>query len=80
LDTLGFVYFHLGDYSRAIMHFSAAYDHNPHNPVIPYHMALAYNKMGRQKRCIEYLKLALNMKESFKGQKEAQRLLAELTS
>lgn len=80
LDTLGVAYFHFGDYGRAIMHFSAAYDRNPHNPIIPYHMALAYHKMGRQKRCIEYLRLALNMKKSFKEQGAAQRLLAELSS
>ncbi|MEL6955432.1 MAG: tetratricopeptide repeat protein [Pseudomonadota bacterium] len=48
LDSLGWAYFRLGDYSRAVIHLERAVELEPGDPVINDHLGDAYWRTGRR--------------------------------
>jgi tetratricopeptide (TPR) repeat protein len=78
IDTLGWVYFRMGDYVQARGLIEQALAASPEADVLNYHMAAALMKLGQKDAAGEKLKKALNGKDDYPGRREAERMLKEL--
>lgn len=79
LDTLGWVYYRLGDYDVAITYLEQSVDAAGQLPVLRYHLGMAYKAAGKPVEAKEQLSLALaNENASFTGIEEARVALEEL--
>jgi Tfp pilus assembly protein PilF len=77
-DTLGWIYFQKASYLNAIAEFQDSLARDPVNPVINYHLGLAYHKNQEQAKAKEYFQKALELDPNFKGAGDARRILNEL--
>ena len=77
-DTLGWIHYLKGDYVKAISEFEESVARRPGNPVINYHMGLAYYKGNEPEKAREFLRRALSLDPHLKGTEEAQRILKTL--
>lgn len=59
-DTLGWIYYQKGIYSRAIRHLENA-AHKEGQPIFQYHLGLAYAKAGHRPQAVKQLRAALNL-------------------
>jgi tetratricopeptide (TPR) repeat protein len=75
-DTLGWVNYRKGEMNQAVHWLGKAQARNPLNPVINYHLGMAYFHAGNPGKAKEYLQLSLASKISFPGKDEAQKTLA----
>jgi predicted Zn-dependent protease len=77
-DTLGWVYYKLGNYvlARDQVQFAAA--KNPHHPVVEYHLAMIYLKTKQVSEAQRALEKALHSREDFKERAQVETALAEL--
>jgi tetratricopeptide (TPR) repeat protein len=80
MDTLGWIYYLKGSYLNAITEFQDSLARDPDNPIINYHMGLAYYKNEQPDKAREYLQKALALEENFDGAEEARTILKELKS
>lgn len=64
LDTIGWVYFRLGDYKQAEVYIKKAIDKGEVSPVVHEHLGDVYYKMKDAERALEEWKIALKMDES----------------
>jgi Flp pilus assembly protein TadD len=78
MDTLGWVYYKKGLYDSAISEFRDSMAKLPRNPVVRYHLGLAYLKKGNKAGAREQLSRALELSNSFDGADDARKVLAEL--
>jgi tetratricopeptide (TPR) repeat protein len=78
MDTLGWIYYLKGSYLNAIAEFQDSLSRTPDNPVINYHMGLAYNKTNQPDKAREFLEKALQIDPDFKGAEEARSILEEI--
>jgi tetratricopeptide (TPR) repeat protein len=78
MDTLGFVYYKKGLYDSAIGEFTDSLEKIPDNPVVHYHLGLAYYKKGEKGRAKTQLQKALSLDQEFDGADEARQILTEL--
>jgi len=78
MDTLGWVYYLKGSYLNAIAELGDSLERDPENPVINYHLGLAYYKNKQTDAAKEYLEKALKIDKNFKGAEEARRILKEI--
>jgi tetratricopeptide (TPR) repeat protein len=60
-DSLGWVYFKLGDYSRAVIELEKANLLTPGDPVITEHLADGYFKLNRIEKAMEFYEKALKL-------------------
>jgi tetratricopeptide (TPR) repeat protein len=70
LDTIGWVYFRMGDYKEAEKYITRAIDKGEVNPVVHEHLGDVYYKMKDVERAIEQWKIALKMDENNASLKE----------
>jgi len=63
MDSLGWVYFKVGDYKNAIIYLEKASELNPQNAIISDHLGDAYWLGGRQNEAVYLWKHALTQKE-----------------
>jgi tetratricopeptide (TPR) repeat protein len=70
LDTIGWVYFRLGDYKQAEMYIKKAIDKGEVSPVVHEHLGDVYYKMNDVERAVEQWKIALKMDEENVSLKE----------
>lgn len=70
LDTIGWVYFRLGDYKQAEMYIKRAIDKGEASPVVHEHLGDVYYKMRDVERAMEQWKIALKMDETNTALKE----------
>ena len=70
LDTIGWVYFRLGDYKQAETYIKKAIDKGEASPVVHEHLGDVYFKMKDTERAMEQWKIALKMDESNTSLKE----------
>jgi tetratricopeptide (TPR) repeat protein len=70
LDTIGWVYFRLGDYKQAEMYIKKAIDKGEVSPVVHEHLGDVYYKMKDVERAVEQWKIALKMDEGNVSLKE----------
>ena len=60
-DSLGWVYFKLGDYERAVTELEKANELTPDDPFITEHLADGYFKLNRIEKAVELYKKALKL-------------------
>jgi len=70
LDTIGWVYFRLGDYKQAEMYIKKAIDKGEASPVVHEHLGDIYYEMRDVERAMEQWKIALKMDETNAALKE----------
>jgi len=81
LDTVGWLYYRLGNYEDALPYLEKAVAGAGQVPVLRYHLAMAYYSLGNKSRAQEELSQALiNSDVSFTGVEEAQATLLKLKS
>jgi tetratricopeptide (TPR) repeat protein len=80
MDTLGWVYYRKGSYLNAIAEFQDSLALKPENPIINYHLGMAYFKNNQHDAARESLEKALNIDQNFKGSEEARRVLKEINA
>jgi tetratricopeptide (TPR) repeat protein len=78
MDTLGWVYLLKASYLNAIAEFQDSLARDPSNPVVNYHLGLAYHKNKEQAKAQEYFQKALELNPNFKGAEDARKILKEL--
>jgi tetratricopeptide (TPR) repeat protein len=78
LDTLGWVYARLGRNDEAIRTIQKAQAQAPHHPLINYHLGVAYFQVGNTQEAQTYLGKALQSREAFQYQVQAQALLSKI--
>jgi Tfp pilus assembly protein PilF len=70
LDTIGWVYFRLGDFKQAEIYIKRAIDKGEVSPVVHEHLGDVYYKMKDVERAMEQWKIALKMDEGNASLKE----------
>jgi Tfp pilus assembly protein PilF len=77
-DTLGWILFRQGHYKPALESFQSAAAKDQ-DPVIKYHLAMTYFKLGEMKQGLDVLALALKVNPNLPEAALAQKVLAEST-
>ena len=78
-DTLGYIYFQMGNYSEAESLFKMAYDAKFRDPKFLYHMGMNEWKLGKNDLASDHLRKSMVSGElSPKEMKEARRALSKL--
>ena len=77
-DTLGWIYYQMGDINQALILIEKALSGQPESPVLNYHMGMALYKSGRAAEAREKLAKAVKGDDWFDGREEAERVLKEL--
>ena len=75
LDTLGWIYFKLGYYGKAISNLEESVSMLPDNALYNYHLGKTYYKNEQLEEARRYLKKALTLAPDFKGAEDARRTL-----
>ena len=78
-DTLGWVYYKLGNYSLARDQLQFALSKEPDNPIFQYHIGMIYTGNKQSREAAEALRKAVNNPKSFKEKPLAQAALKEVT-
>ena len=78
LDTLGFVHYRRGEFSKVELILKKAGDASPKNATIAYHLGMTYYKLGRNEDAATALRRALQLQESLPQAGEIRAVLAEL--
>ena len=78
MDTLGWIYYKKGLYRSAIVELEQSHEKMETNPVILYHLGMAYLRNNQKEEAKAALEKALELDKKFPGYKEAQQALAEL--
>lgn len=78
LDTLGWVYLKMGHQNDALRIIKQAASKAPDQPVLNYHLAMAYYKAGKKRDAVSNLEKALQSPTPFAEKEEAQRMLLQL--
>ena len=58
-DSLGWYYYKIGDYQKALKEIRRAYQLAPNDPIITKHLAMAYRKLNQQDKARQYFEEAL---------------------
>jgi len=78
LDTVGWVYYKLGDYERAVQYLTQAVKKAPEINVFNYHLGMAYKMSGDKAQAKTYLEKSLANGKKFKEKESAKAALKEL--
>ncbi len=78
LDTVGWVYYRLGDYNAAISTLKQAIKKAPTINVFNYHLGMAYKASGDKNNATLYLKKSLSDNKKFNARVKAQQALKTL--
>jgi putative PEP-CTERM system TPR-repeat lipoprotein len=77
-DTLGWILLAQGDTDKAVTYLTAANASDPSDPAIQYHLAVAFNRVGRSTDAQTMLERLLGSGATFADKTQAEKLLAEL--
>ena len=77
-DTLGWIYYKKGLATLAITALKDGVSQNRSNPIIHYHLGLAYAKSGNKPEAQRSLEQALKLNPQFEGAADAKRVLGTL--
>ena len=77
-DTLGWVYYKKSIFGLAILQFKDCLAKLPDNPLVLYHLGMAYYKNGDKDPARETLQQALQLNQNFPGAQEARKVLQKL--
>ena len=78
LDTLGWVNVHLGHHKEAVRIMKQAVTKAPNNPLLNYHLGVAYHRAGQPQQSKEYLRKSIETNQPFPEIAKASQLLQEL--
>ena len=78
-DTLGWLYYKKELYRQALPLFKESAEKLAENPVVHYHLGMAYYKVGDTTLAKGALQRALQLRKDFPGAEEAQQILAQLS-
>jgi len=78
LDTIGWVYYKLGDYQSAIMHLSKVVETMPDVNIFNYHLGMSYKMAGEKNKAKTYLEKSLANNKQFKQKDKAEAALRQL--
>jgi tetratricopeptide (TPR) repeat protein len=79
LDTLGWIYYRLGDYQKAQRLLERSVELEPNFAVLRYHLGMTYRAQNKEQLSIEQLRAATEVPEiEYLGREEAEQALAEL--
>ena len=78
VDTLGWVYFRMGEFSQAHGLIGQALAAAPNSDVLNYHMGAVLLKLGQKDEALEKLRKALEGAEEYPGRGDAEKLLKEI--
>jgi tetratricopeptide (TPR) repeat protein len=78
MDTLGWIYYKKGLYRSAIVELEQSHEKLQTNPIIAYHLGMAYLKNNQRQEAKKALETALKISEQFPGSEEARKVLEEL--
>jgi len=78
LDTAGWVYYHQGDYQRALPIMRQAAQGAPEDPSIQYHLAMVYWETKDSQNAQRHLEKALDSEKPFSGRDQAEKLLQQI--
>ncbi|MCK4707113.1 MAG: tetratricopeptide repeat protein, partial [Gammaproteobacteria bacterium] len=77
-DTIGWVYYKLGDHKNAIQYLSQAVEKSPKVNIFNYHIGMAYRQAGDNINAKLYLEKSLSADKPFKGREKAEAALKEI--
>jgi putative PEP-CTERM system TPR-repeat lipoprotein len=77
-DTLGWIYYLKNLPDLAVPPLEHSVKLSPENPILHFHLGLAYTKLGDKLKARRSLEQALKLKPQFEGAAEARRVLAVL--
>jgi len=80
LDTVGWVQYKSGQFDEAINALQKAVDKAPNQPLLHYHLGMAFYSKGDKQQAKSNLEIAVKTESNFKGKDEAQQKLNELSS
>lgn len=78
LDTLGWVYYRLGQYDHAINEFQKSLSEAPDHAIVHHHLGLAYDRTNQKKNAIDALEKALALDPNFSEADQARQRLVTL--
>ena len=78
LDTIGWVYYKVGDYPKAIEYLLKVVEKAPDVNIFNYHLGMAYKAKDDHVNAKVYLEKSLANGKTFKGKDKAQKTLSEL--
>jgi len=78
LDTLGWIYYQMGELPQAVAYLENALDNNPDVAIFNFHLGMALFKSGRTIEAKEKLEKAIESNEKFGGREEAENILKTL--
>ena len=78
LDTLGWVYYRLGEYDQAAEILSGVVEKAPAVPVFRYHLGMTYYQQGDKRAAKEILSEAVAEDMKYEGVEEARRVYKEI--
>ncbi|MBR9805525.1 tetratricopeptide repeat protein [bacterium] len=78
LDTVGWVFYRLGDYQQAITYLQAAVDKIGNSPLLQYHLGMAYYGSGDLGQAKKYLQESVNPPQPYFGLDEAKATLEKI--
>jgi tetratricopeptide (TPR) repeat protein len=80
LDTLGWVYVKLGQGDQGVRVMRKAVEQAPDQPLLNYHLGMAYYRTGAGKEAKTHLEKAMKAGKPFAGVEEAKAVLAKLNA
>jgi predicted Zn-dependent protease len=77
-DTQGWIFYKMNLFARAVTSLEEAREKLGENPVVRYHLGMAYYKSGKPEAGAAELKKALELSSTFDGADEARKTLGEI--
>jgi tetratricopeptide (TPR) repeat protein len=79
VDTLGWIYYKMGDPKRSLLLLEEAVSKAPQGAVFNYHLGMVLYSTGDKEKARENLKKAIESGEDFVGREEAVKALQRLS-
>jgi tetratricopeptide (TPR) repeat protein len=77
-DTLGWIYYKKNVYLKALGLLKESAEKLPNDPVVHYHLGMAYFKSGEKELARKTLELSLTLSQDYTGAEEARQTLSML--
>ena len=79
-DTLGWIYYKKKAYIQSIRYLRESKEKLPNNPIVRYHLGMAYYKADRNEQAKQELEASLSLSGKFPGSKQARETIQLIDS